>query len=143
MSDKCPKCDIDVIIKHGKMYLKEFGSSGGFARIKHWTDSNECLRNQLETEKKKNAELQAVVEKLEKEWPRVYFRSADEKSMKIGFRVASVEISSHRGAQESPSIEIMIWDGDDENAEIIYAPDDFGLYPTREAAEAAKEEPEG
>ena len=73
------------------------------------------------------AELARLRETVAK-WPRVYFTSLNPKSLTEGCRVLSVQ-----GHEEDGWFDVTI----DADGEEIQAPTDFGLYRTREEAEAA------
>ena len=82
------------------------------------------------------AELQAENERLRGElqrWPRVFWTSHEPKSLTEGYRVLSVDLKT-RGDE---FCEIVVEDDRAEDG-TLSPPDDFGLYSTREAAEAAR-----
>jgi len=92
-------------------------------RYAHKTDGTDCLRRQLDR-------LQAIVDK----WPRVYWYSANPDSLEKGYRVMSVS-----GKTEGDDVWLDVFvDCPGPDGDLLAAPDDFGLYRTREEAEAAR-----
>jgi len=92
------------------------------------------IRQQASIIKQLHARLVSQQDLLDK-WPRVFFTSLDPRSATTGHRVVSVEADT---SGDTDFIGIMM----DVDGEEIYAPDDFGLYFSREALEAAEKEKE-
>lgn len=85
-----------------------------------------------EARKARVAELEGELER----WPRVFWVSADPKSLAEGYRVVSVDAQEGDVEADGWHIGILV-DTPDEGE--VWAPADFGLYPTPEAAESARQ----
>ena len=127
--DKCPglPCDDDGMVDTGAQ-----NQDGSW--ITEPCPVVDCLRRQLSHLRGQLAALQAENARLRAElasWPRVYWRSEEPRSLAEGYRVLRVDVKE----DEFANITVAFPDAPDEE---FFAPTDFGIYSTREAAEAAK-----
>ena len=122
MRDKCPRCGVEGDVTDDLSMIVNVDDSSGEIHM-HVIGSDSCRIRELQ------AQLASQQELLDK-WPRVFFESMDPLSSTKGNRVVSVEADTSGG---KAYIGIMM----EVDGEEICAPDNFGLYFSREALEAA------
>jgi len=130
--------------KYRKVNLSEL------VRLRDWFGSKENtainrnnyrnMRNAIEEITALREELGNLQEELGN-WPRVYWYSSEPKSLEEGYRVMSVsgKTTYDENLKEDVWLDVYV-DNLDYDGELFAAPDDFGLYSSTEAAEAARKD---